>query len=75
MAKCEKNFGGLSNLLICEQFLNKCITEMARFLKERIPESVKGIVRLAEQYMETHGGKITGKTTKSFRKQTTEHKT
>ena len=48
---------------------------MAPFLKERVPESVEEMVRLAEQYMEAHGGTITGKTTKTFQKQRMEHKT
>ena len=45
------------------------------FLKERVPESVEELVRLAKQYMEANGGTITGKATKSFQKQKTECKT
>ena len=48
---------------------------MAVFLKERVPESVEEMVRLSEQYMEAHVGTTTQKTTKSFQKQKTEHKT
>ena len=33
MAKCEKSFDGLSDLLIHEQFLNTCAAAMALFLK------------------------------------------
>ena len=75
MAKCEKSFDGLSDLLIRDLFLNTCAVEMGLFLNERVPESVEEMVRMAEQYMEAHSGTITGKTTKSFRKQRTEHKT
>ena len=57
-----------------KQFLNTCAAEIALFLKERVLESVEEMVRAAEQYMEVHCGTITGKTTKSFQKQKTEHK-
>ena len=74
MAKCDKSFDGLFDLLIREQFLNTCATEMALCPKERVSESEEEM-RLAEQYMEAHGGTITGKTTKTFQKQRMEHKT
>ena len=67
-----KGFNALSDLLIHEQFLHVYAAEIALLhplflvlsLKERVPQSVEEILRLAEQYMEGHGRTITGKTTK-----------
>ena len=60
MAKCDKSFDGLSDLLIREQFLSRCAPEMALFLNERVPESVHEMLRLAEQYMDAHSGAVHG---------------
>ena len=43
------------------QLVNTCAAKMAQFLKERVPESVEEMVTLPEQYMEPHGGIITGR--------------
>ncbi len=58
MAKCEKSYEGLHDLLIREQIISKCSTDMALFLRERAPSSVSEMVTLGEQYMEAHGGTI-----------------
>ena len=68
MPKYEISFDGLTDLLIHEKFLNTCVAEMALFMKDIVPESVEEMVRLAEQYMEAHGGTITGKTPKNLPK-------
>ncbi|XP_060079956.1 uncharacterized protein LOC132559365 [Ylistrum balloti] len=59
MSEIEQSFEGLSDLLIRERFMQACSTDMVLFLKERAPKSVEELTRLAEQYMEAHGGSIT----------------
>ncbi|XP_033726122.1 uncharacterized protein LOC117315829 [Pecten maximus] len=58
MSEIEHSFEGLTDLLIREQFIQTCSSEMSLFLKERAPKDVKELTRLAEQYMEAHGGNI-----------------
>lgn len=56
MAKTKKDYAGLKDLFLREQFLNSCNVELATFLKERNPPTVQEIARYAEQYSEAHGG-------------------
>ncbi|XP_072025725.1 LOW QUALITY PROTEIN: uncharacterized protein [Amphiura filiformis] len=56
LAAVTKNFAGLSDLLIREQFVAGCNKDMALFLKERKPKNVAGMTQLAEQYIEARGG-------------------
>ena len=56
MAKSNKTYDGLKDLFIREQFLESCNSELAIFLKERKPQSIKEMACLAEQYTEAHGG-------------------
>ena len=58
MAQAGNTFESLEDLLIREQFTQSCSTDMALFLKERAPESVAEMTKLAEQYLEAHGGNI-----------------
>ncbi|XP_076365744.1 uncharacterized protein LOC143254442 [Tachypleus tridentatus] len=48
-------------MLICEEFMITCSTNMSLFLKERTPTDLGEMINLAEQYMESQGGSITGK--------------
>ncbi|XP_072043172.1 uncharacterized protein [Amphiura filiformis] len=56
LAAVTKNFAGLSDLLIREQFVAGCNKDMALFLKERKPKNVAEMTQLAEQYIEARGG-------------------
>lgn len=56
MFKSTKSYDGLKDLFIREQFLESCNDELATFLKERKPQNIKEMARLAEQYTEAHGG-------------------
>ncbi|XP_060603795.1 uncharacterized protein LOC132756686 [Ruditapes philippinarum] len=56
MAGVEQTFHGISELLIKEQFIEGCSTDLAVFLKERVPTSIEELTRLAEQYIEAHKG-------------------
>ena len=55
MDKTEKIYDGIKDLVLREQFLNKCTTELRLFLEERKPRNVKDMSRLAEQYSDAHG--------------------
>lgn len=59
LTEVEKGYEGLSDLLIREQFIGTCSENMRLFLRERVPKSVQEMTKLAEQYMEAHGGSIT----------------
>ena len=50
----EKTFDGLCDLLLCEQYLNTCSTDLAIFVRERAPRNVTELTKLAEQYMAAH---------------------
>ena len=58
LAEIANSYDALQDLLIREQFLKVCAPEMALFLRERVPKSVQEMTRLAEQYIEAHGGSI-----------------
>ena len=44
------------DLCLREQFINKCSPELALFVKEREPDSFDNVIKIAEQYLEAHGG-------------------
>ncbi|XP_069106410.1 uncharacterized protein [Argopecten irradians] len=58
MSEIVKSFEGLTDLLIREQFIQACSSDMALFLRERAPKDAQELTRLAEQYMEAHGGNL-----------------
>ena len=55
MAKTEKKYDSLKDLLLREQFLNCCSENLALLLKERKPFSVTEMAHFAEQYSDAHG--------------------
>jgi hypothetical protein len=58
MADVESTYEALCDLMIREQFIRTCSLELSLFLKERAPCSMEEVTRLAEQYTEAHGGRI-----------------
>ena len=52
IAKVPKTFNGLYDLVLRDQFLSLCNKELLLFLKERIPDSIENMSRLADQYRE-----------------------
>ncbi len=56
LAKVSKDFEGLKDLVLREQFMQASSKPLQIFLKERKVESVKEMAELAEQYQEAHGG-------------------
>ena len=57
MAKVEKTYEGLRDLMLKEQFLSVCHEELRMFLGERGPEveTIEKLARVAEQYVDAHG--------------------
>ena len=55
LSKTEKTFEGLKDLIVKEQFINSCPKELAVHLRERAPESLEEIAKIADQYLEAHG--------------------
>ena len=64
MAKCECSFEALTDLLVREQFLRVCYTEMSLFIRERVPQNTEAMTTLDEQYIEAHGECITRRSVK-----------
>ena len=56
LAKIEKDFSGLKDLLLREQFINGSNADLALFLKERHPLTMDNMADLAEKYVEARGG-------------------
>ncbi|KAK3103894.1 hypothetical protein FSP39_022740 [Pinctada imbricata] len=54
LAKAAQTYGGLKDLLLREQFLTSCNSNLAIFLKERHPQNVQEMTTLAEQFIEAH---------------------
>jgi len=56
LANVEKNFDGLMNLIVREQYLESCPLQLAIFLRERKPKDLSELASLAEQYLDAHAG-------------------
>ena len=66
MAEINQTYDDLQDLMVREQFIQTCSTDLALFLKERKARSRDELTQLAEQYIEAHGSSITSnKTPKS----------
>ncbi|XP_060071934.1 uncharacterized protein LOC132551808 [Ylistrum balloti] len=55
LAKAEKTYEGLKDLMLCDQFLQVCGSELRLFLQERIPKSMDEMAKLADQYADARG--------------------
>ena len=55
LSKTTENFEGLRDLIVKEQFINSCPKELAVHLRERAPENLDQIAKIADQYLEAHG--------------------
>ena len=58
LAKADKTYEGLKNLIIEEQYLKTCPKEMAMHLKEGKPKTIKELGEIAENYVEAHTTEI-----------------
>ncbi|KAL5020859.1 hypothetical protein ScPMuIL_000014, partial [Solemya velum] len=52
----EDTVEGLTDLLVRDQLLQVCNRDMSLFLRERVPNRLPVMVKLAEQYIDAHGG-------------------
>ena len=55
LSNTERSFEGLKDLIVKEQFIDSCPKELAIHLRERAPESLVQIAKIADQYLEAHG--------------------
>ena len=61
MAKIEKSFDSLCNLVIREQFLRRTHAELTAYLREKKITEKNEFVKAAQRYIDAHGGSITDK--------------
>ena len=61
LAGGDKTFKGVSELMMREQFTNSCPEDVSVFLKERSPKDLEEFAKLAEQYLNAHGKKLSTK--------------
>ena len=54
LANVEKDFDGLMNLIVREQYLESCRVQVAIFLTERKHKDLSELASLAEQYLDAH---------------------
>ena len=55
LSNTERSFEGLKDLIVKEQFIDSCPKELAIHLRERAPETLVQIARIADQYLEAQG--------------------
>ena len=61
LAGGDKTFKGVSELMVRKQFTNSCPKDVSVFLKERSPKDLEELAKLAEQYLNAHGKKLSAK--------------
>ena len=55
LSDSEQTFAGLKDLIVKEQFIDSCPKDLAIHLRERAPETLAKISKIADQYLEAHG--------------------
>ena len=55
LSNTERSFEGLKDLIVKDQFIGSCPKELAIHLRERAPETLVQIAKIADQYLEAHG--------------------
>ena len=55
LSNTDRSFEGLKDLIVKEQFIDSCPKELAVHLRERAPEMLVQIAKIADQYLEAHG--------------------
>ena len=51
----ERTFDGLKDLIVKNQFIESCPKDLAIHLRERAPETLAKIAKIADHYLEAHG--------------------
>jgi len=55
LSDTERTFDGLTDLIVKEQFIDSCPKDLAIHLRERAPETLAKVAKIADQYLEAHG--------------------
>ena len=55
LSDTARTFEGLKDLIVKEQFIDSCPKDLAICLRERTPETLAKIAKIANQYLEAHG--------------------
>ena len=55
LSDTERTFDGLKDLIVKEQFIDSCPKDLAIHLRERAPETLAQIAKIADRYLEAHG--------------------
>ena len=55
LSKTGRSFEGLKDLIVKEQFIDSCPKELAIYLRERSPETLVQIAKIADPCLEEHG--------------------
>ncbi|XP_073233658.1 uncharacterized protein [Porites lutea] len=55
LSNTDRSFEGVKELIVKEQFIDSCPKELAIHLRERAPETLAQIAKIADQYLEAHG--------------------
>lgn len=55
LSRTKKNFERLKELIVKEQFIHSCPKELPFHLRERAPETLEEMWKIADQYLEVHG--------------------
>ncbi|XP_068697176.1 uncharacterized protein [Montipora foliosa] len=64
LSHIERSFEGLKDLIVEEHFIDSCPKELAIHLRERAPETLDQIAKIADQYLEAHGKHLFSSATK-----------
>ena len=64
LSHTERSFEGLKDLIVEEQFIDSCPKDLAIHLREKAPETLDQIVKIADQYLEAHGKHLFSSATK-----------
>ena len=55
LSNTAQTFDGLKDLIVKEQFIDSCPKDLAIHQRERAPETLAKIAKIADQYLEAHG--------------------
>ena len=55
LSDTAQTYDGLKDLIVKEQFIDSCPKDLAIHLRERAPETLAKIAKIADQYLEAHG--------------------
>ena len=61
LARVEKSFDGVVELMVREQFTNACPKELSVYLNERSPKTLDELATWADQYLMAHNKKLSSK--------------